>query len=53
MVKFVVSKYDEMQVFAGEKYDMDAGLCVAWHKEQDDAGPSFLFFLEGMKEEKF
>lgn len=53
LVKYIVSKYDEMQVFAGKKFDMDAGLCVAFQKEQDDAGPTFLFFAHGMKEEKF
>jgi hypothetical protein len=53
MVKFIVSRYDEMQVFAGKKYEMEAGLCVAYQKNQEDAGPTFLFFLDGMKEEKF
>ena len=53
LVKFVISKWDEMQVFAGPKYDMDAGLCFAWQKEQSDDGPTFLYFLDGMKEEKF
>jgi hypothetical protein len=53
LVKFVISKWDEMQVFAGPKYDMDAGLCFAWQKEQSDEGPTFLYFLDGMREEKF
>jgi hypothetical protein len=53
MVKFIISKWDEMQVFAGPKYDMDAGLVVAWTKEQTDDGPTFLYFLDGLKEEKF
>lgn len=53
LVKFVVSKYDEMQIFAGPKYDMEAGLCVAWQKNQEDEGPTFLYFLDGLREEKF
>lgn len=53
MVKFIISKWDEMQVFAGPKYDMDASLVVAWQKEQSDEGPTFLYFLDGMREEKF
>ena len=32
---------------------MDAGLVVAWTKEQTDDGPTFLYFLDGLKEEKF
>lgn len=53
LVKFIVGKYDEMQVFAYKKYDMEAGLCVAWQKEQEDEGPTFLYFLDGLREEKF
>jgi hypothetical protein len=32
---------------------MEAGLCVAWQKNQEDEGPTFLYFLDGMREEKF
>lgn len=53
LVKFIVANYDEMQIFAGSKYDMDAGLCVSWQKNQEDEGPTFLYFLDGMREEKF
>ena len=42
-----------MQIFTGANMDMDGGFGYAYQKEQYYAGPTFLFFLDGMKEEKF
>ena len=52
MVKFVVGKFDEMQVFSGKSMDTEAGLCFAYTKDEE-TDPTFLFFLDGMREEKF
>jgi len=52
-VKHILSKYDEIQIFAGESYDMDAGLAYCYYKEQTDAGPTFFYFVDGMYEEKY
>ena len=52
-VKHIIEKYDEVQMFAGESYDMDASLGYCYYKEQTDAGPTFFFFLDGLKEEKY
>ena len=52
MVKFIISKYDEFQFFTGPSFDMDAGMAFAYQKEQDDEGPTFLFFLDNMSEMK-
>ena len=51
--KHIVEKFDEVQIFCGENYDMDAGMAYAYYKEQTDPGPTFLFFLDGLREEKF
>ena len=32
---------------------MEQGFGYAYYKEQTDAGPTFFFFLDGMKEEKY
>ena len=48
-----MSKYDEIQIFTGESNDFDAGMAYCYYKEQTDAGPTFLFFVDGMKEEKY
>lgn len=53
MVKFIVSKFDEFQFYAGSKFDMEAGLAFSYQKEQTDEGPTFLFFADGLREEKF
>jgi len=48
-----LSKFDEIQIFAGENYDMEASFAYCYYKDQTDAGPTFLFFLDAMKEEKY
>ena len=52
MVKFVMGKFDEMQIFVGESMDTEASLCFAYTKD-GETDPTFLFFRDGMKEEKF
>ena len=52
MVKFVMGKFDEMQIFAGENMDMDASLAFAYTAD-GETDPTFLFFVDGCKEEKF
>jgi len=32
---------------------MEAGYAYCYYKEQTDAGPTFFFFLDGLKEEKY
>lgn len=53
LVKHIIEKFDEIQIFAGENYDMEAGFGYCYQKEQDDPGPTFFFFHDGMKLEKF
>ena len=52
MVKFVMEKFDEMQIFTGESFDTEAGLAFSYTKD-GETEPTFLFFVDGMKEEKF
>lgn len=52
MIKFIVSKFDEMQIFMGESCDPEAGLCFAYNKD-GEMDPTFLYFLDGMREEKY
>lgn len=52
LVKFTMSKIDEMQFWAGQKYDMEGQIAVCYTKD-GDVDPTFLFFADGMKEEKF
>jgi len=52
-VKHIIEKFDEVQIFAGKGFDVEAGLAYCYYKEQTDAGPTFFFFNDGMKEEKF
>lgn len=53
MCKHLLEKFDEIQMFTGESFNMDAGLAYCYYKDQNDDGPTFFFFVDGMKEEKF
>ena len=52
MVKFIMEKFDEMQIFTGESFDTEAGLAFSYTKD-GECEPVFLFFNDGMVEEKF
>ena len=52
-IKLILSKHDEMQIFTGRSINMDGSLAFAYQKNQEDEGPTFLFFIDGMKGEKF
>lgn len=52
MIKFIMEKFDEMQIFSGENYDMEAGLAFSYTKDGEE-NPTFMFFNDGLKEEKF
>ena len=51
-IKFVMGKFDEMQVFIGESGDPEAGLCFAYTID-GEVDPTFLFFADGLRQEKF
>ena len=52
MIKMIIGKFDEMMIFTGESFDAEAGLAFSYTKD-GDTEPVFLFFVDGMKEEKF
>jgi hypothetical protein len=53
LVKELVSKWDEVQVFTGESENWDGGLAYCYMKDQADEGPTFYFFNDGLKQERF
>ena len=52
MIKMIMEKFDEMQIFTGENYDTEAGLAFSYTKDGEEE-PVMLYFVDGMKEEKF
>lgn len=55
LFKLIISKFDEFQIFSGKKgFEMDppSALVFAYQEEQEDEGPTFLFFADGLEEEK-
>jgi len=53
LVKLIAGKWDEMQLFVGSKMDYNGAFCFAYQKEQEDEGPTFLFFADGLRETKY
>ena len=52
MIKFIMEKFDEMQIFSGENFDTEAGLGFSYTKDGEE-NPVIMFFNDGMVEEKF
>ena len=52
MVKFIMGKFDEMQVFTGSSMDVEATLCFAYTKD-GEVDPTFLYFNDAYIQEKF
>ena len=53
LVKLIAGKFAEMQLFVGENMDYEGAFCFAYQKEQEDEGPTFLFFADGLKQMKY
>ena len=52
LVKELVGKFDEIQIFAGKGFDTEASLMFMYTYEGEE-NPTCLFLLDGLKEEKF
>ena len=52
MVKFIMGRFDEMQIFTGNSMDVEATLCFAY-TEDGETDPTFLFFNDAYIQEKF
>ena len=52
MVKLIMGRFDEMQIFTGTSMDVEASLCFAY-TEDGETDPTFLFFNDCYIQEKF
>ena len=52
MIKFIMDKFDEFQIFSGQGMDTEASLAFAYTIDGEE-NPTFLFFNDAMKQEKF
>ncbi len=53
LVKLIIARFDEFQIYTGQSYNMEGALAFSYQKEQEDTGPTFLYFKDILKEEKF
>ena len=52
LIKFVVEKFDEVQIFTGKSMDTEASLCFCLTLD-GETDPTFYFLVDGCKEQKF
>lgn len=52
-VKWVVANFDEFKFYTGGSYDSSAMIILSYYKNPEDEAPNFLFFKDGLREEKF
>ena len=52
MLKFIISKQEEIQFYVGKSLAMDGSLAFSYQKEQEDEGPTIMFFADALKEVK-
>ena len=55
-IKFIVPKYDEIELYTGANGENDdgeivGGVCVSYWEDDSAKGPMFYFFKDGLKEE--
>ena len=51
MIKFIVTNFDNFQIYTGKSNDKTAGLCFI-HTPDGESIPKALFFNDGCKESK-
>ena len=49
MFKFLVSKTDEIQFYMGSSCEPQANLAFSYQKNDDDDGPTFMYFADALK----
>lgn len=52
-VKTIVAQFEEFQFYYGESWNTEGAMCFSYQKSQEDEGPTFLFLVDGLKEEKY
>lgn len=53
MVKFILGRFDDFEFYANELNDMEGAVAMGyWADEENDKGPTFLYFKDGMIREK-
>lgn len=52
IVMFILSKYNDMQTFAGESMDPDAGMAFGYYKD-GAVSPTFIYITKALTAEKF
>eukprot|EP01017_Pseudomicrothorax_dubius_P032570 TRINITY_DN4276_c0_g1_i1.p1 TRINITY_DN4276_c0_g1~~TRINITY_DN4276_c0_g1_i1.p1 ORF type:complete len:191 (+),score=68.93 TRINITY_DN4276_c0_g1_i1:128-700(+) len=53
MVKWIVANFDKFSFYAPESYDQENIIILSYKKEEDHDTPTFLYFADALKMEKY
>ena len=53
LVKQLRDEWDKVQIFTGKSGNWEAGFAFCYIKKQGDDGPTFYYFNDGLKQEKY
>ena len=52
-VKFLISKFDELEFYTGSSESLDGGIIIAFWEDETASGPVFYYFRDCLKEVKY
>jgi hypothetical protein len=52
-VKFLISKFDELEFYTGTSESLDGGIIIAFWEDETASGPVFYYFKDVLKEVKY
>jgi hypothetical protein len=52
-VKFLISKFDELEFYLGSSESLDGGIIIAFWEDETASGPVFYYFKDCLKEVKY
>lgn len=52
MVKWILTNFDDLTFYCPESYENENLIIISYYKGSDHA-PTFLYFMDGLKAEKF
>jgi hypothetical protein len=48
-----MSNFKEFEFYTGPSYDVDAMVVLSYWKDESDPAPTFVFFKDGLHEQKY
>jgi hypothetical protein len=52
MVKWILSRFDDITFYTPPSYDSENIIILSLFDKEDDDAPTFVYFMDGLREEK-